>query len=133
MSVQPTNAELDILRLLWRQGEATVREVNESLNETSDKEIGYTTTLKIMQIMHDKGLLVRRKEGKTHIYAANIDEKETQNSLLDRLIDTAFSGSAMKLVVQALGHRQTSAEELDAIRELLDKMEKGGSGENVKT
>lgn len=124
MANQPTNSELDILRILWKAGEATVREINESLNQESEKEIGYTTTLKIMQIMHGKGFLTRRKEGKTHIYTANIDEKETQNTLVDRLIDSAFSGSAMKLVVQALGHRKTSAEELDAIREFLDSIEK---------
>lgn len=123
MANQPTNSELEVLRFLWKAGEATVREINESLNERSEKEIGYTTTLKIMQIMHEKGLLVRRKEGKTHIYSSNIDEKETQNGLLDRLIDSAFSGSAMKLVVQALGHRKTSSEELEAIREFLDSME----------
>lgn len=123
MANQPTNSELEILRVLWKTREATVREINESLNLKSEKEIGYTTTLKIMQIMHEKGLLVRRKEGKTHIYTSNIDEKETQNGLLDRLIDSAFSGSAMKLVVQALGHRKTSSEELEAIREFLDSME----------
>lgn len=123
MPSQPTNAELDILRLLWKAKEATVRDINESLNKTSEKEIGYTTTLKIMQIMHEKGLVKRRKEGKTHFYTANIDEKETQNSLLDRLIDTAFSGSAMNMVVQALGHRKTSPEELEAIRKFLDQME----------
>lgn len=123
MPSQPTNAELEILRLLWKAKEATVRDINESLNQTSDKEIGYTTTLKIMQIMHEKGLVTRRKEGKTHFYTAEIDEKETQNSLLDRLIDTAFSGSAMNMVVQALGHRMTSPEELEAIRKFLDQME----------
>lgn len=123
MANQPTNSELEVFRVLWKTREATVREINESLNQESVKEIGYTTTLKIMQIMHEKGLLIRRKEGKTHIYTSNIDEKETQNGLLDRLIDSAFSGSAMKLVVQALGHRKTSSEELDAIREFLDSME----------
>lgn len=128
MANQPTNSELEILRILWKTREATVREINESLNQESVKEIGYTTTLKIMQIMHEKGLLVRRKEGKTHIYTSNIDEKETQNGLLDRLIDSAFSGSAMKLVVQALGHRSTSSEELDAIREFLDSMEGNEKG-----
>lgn len=128
MANQPTNSELEILRILWKTKEATVREINESLNQESVKEIGYTTTLKIMQIMHEKGLLIRRKEGKTHIYTSNIDEKETQNGLLDRLIDSAFSGSAMKLVVQALGHRKTSSEELDVIREFLDSMEDNKKG-----
>ncbi len=119
--LKPTESELEILQLLWHNGPSTVRAVNEQLNEKRD--VGYTTSLKIMQIMHEKGLLTRRKEGKTHIYTANIDEEETQNKLVDRLIDSAFSGSAMKLVVQALGHRKTSAEELDAIREFLDSME----------
>ncbi len=125
MTPSPTNAELDILRIVWSLQEATVREVNEALNAESNKEVGYTTTLKFMQIMHEKGLLSRRKEGKTHIYLPAIDQKETQNSLLDRLIDSAFQGSAMRLVMQALGHRQTSQEELDAIRQLLDDIEKG--------
>ncbi len=121
--MQPTNSELDILRIIWDRQEATVRDVHETLNEGADKETGYTTTLKLMQIMHEKGLLARRKEGKTHIYVASQEAQAAKNSLLDRLIDTAFQGSALNMVVQALGHRPASREELDAIRSFLDEME----------
>lgn len=121
--MQPTNSELDILRIIWDRKEATVRDVHEALNEGADRETGYTTTLKLMQIMHEKGLLARRKEGKTHIYAASQEAQAAKNSLLDRLIDTAFQGSALNMVVQALGHRSASKEELDAIRSFLDEME----------
>lgn len=128
--MQPTNAELDILRTIWDRGPSTVREVNEALNARADRDIGYTTTLKQMQIMHDKGMLSRSKQGKTHTYAAAVAEQETQRGLLDRLIDTAFQGSALKLVMQALGQGRASAEELEAIRELLDQIEEDQAGSN---
>ena len=123
---KPTNSELEILRVLWNGGPQTVRSVNELLNQqraASDKEIGYTTTLKLMQIMHNKGFLQRHREGKTHIYQAAITEKATQQQLIDRLLDTAFHGSAMKLVMQTLGSRKSSPEELDEIRRFLDELE----------
>jgi BlaI family penicillinase repressor len=122
---KPTNSELEILRLLWQKGPQTVREINEAMNEqrrADAKAIGYTTTLKLMQIMHEKRLLSRRREGKTHIYRAAVTEKATQQQLLDRLLDTAFHGSAMKLVMQALGSRESSPEELDEIRRFLDQL-----------
>ncbi|MDX2305364.1 MAG: BlaI/MecI/CopY family transcriptional regulator [Microscillaceae bacterium] len=122
--LKPTEAELEILQILWKHGASTVRFVNEQLNE--QREVGYTTTLKMMQVMHEKGLLLRDDSQRTHVFRAQITEEDTQKSLLDRLLHTAFGGSAMKLVQQALGNHQTSKEELQKIKKLIDKMEKGG-------
>ena len=118
---KPTNAELEILQLLWEQGPSTVRAVNDILNK--EKPVGYTTTLKIMQIMHEKDLVQRTKSGKTHIYKARITRADAQRQMIDRMLDTVFQGSAMKLVLQALGNRPTSTEELDEIRAFLDDLE----------
>ncbi|MDB4286074.1 BlaI/MecI/CopY family transcriptional regulator [bacterium] len=127
-STQPTDGEFEILLVLWEKGPSTVRVINESLNKKrpeSAKEIGYTTTLKLMQIMAEKGLLSRSKSGKTHIYKPEIDQSETQQRLVNKLMDKAFQGSAMKLVQQALGNRETSTQELDEIRKFLDELEEG--------
>jgi predicted transcriptional regulator len=120
-SHKPTEAELEILQILWQNGPCTVRFVNEMLSR--HKEVGYTTTLKLMQIMNEKGLVSRDEDNRTHIYQARVSEQETQQHLLDRFLDTTFRGSAMKLVMQALGNHQTSKEELDQIRQLLDQIE----------
>ena len=120
MAYHPTNGELEILQILWENGPSTVRLVNEKLSQ--EKEVGYTTTLKLMQIMNEKGILSRTREGKTHIYRAELSEGETQKTLVDKLLDTAFQGSAMKLVMQALGNRSSSTEELDEIRRFLDQL-----------
>ena len=117
--IKPTDGELEIFNILWKKGPSTVRVVHEQLN----KDAGYTTTLKIMQIMAEKGLVTRNEEGRTHIYTAAAPEEETQQHLLNRFLDTAFRGSAMKLVMQALGNRKTSKDELNQIRNLLDRME----------
>ncbi|MEZ4826817.1 MAG: BlaI/MecI/CopY family transcriptional regulator [Bacteroidia bacterium] len=125
---KPTNGELEILRILWDHGPSTVRFINDMLS--TDKEVGYTTTLKLMQIMYEKGLLERSRDGKTHIYHALVSEEEAQRQLLDRFLDTTFQGSAMKLVMQALGSHRTTPEELDEIRRFIDDLEnnqkKGG-------
>ncbi|GHB68058.1 BlaI/MecI/CopY family transcriptional regulator [Persicitalea jodogahamensis] len=118
---KPTDSELEILSFLWQHGPSTVRQVHDFLAKT--KEAGYTTTLKLMQIMQEKGLLSRTEEGRSHIYTAQVSEEETQQSLLGRFVETAFRGSAAQLVMQALGTHQTSAEELDEIRQLLDNLE----------
>lgn len=118
---KPSEGELEILRILWHASPATVRQVNERLNE--QRPVGYTTTLKQMQIMHEKGLLSREKEGKTHLYRPLISENETRSRLIDKLLDSAFGGSTAELVMQALGHHRTSREELDEIRQLLDQLE----------
>ena len=101
-----------------------MRDINDQLNEK--REVGYTTTLKLMQIMFEKGILTRTKSGKTHTYIAQISEQEVQQDLVDKLLDVAFEGSAMKLVMQALGNHQSSVAELDEIRSFLDELEKKG-------
>jgi len=118
---KPTESELEILQLLWKNGPATVRTINDQLNLKRD--IGYTTSLKIMQIMHEKGMVTREPKGRSHIYHAVYQEQETQKVLLDKFLETAFGGSAMKLVMQALGNRKSSKTELQQIRNLLDRME----------
>ena len=118
---KPTESELEILHVLWEHGPSSVRFVNDKLNE--EREIGYTTTLKLMQIMADKGLALRNTESRTHIYKAAVSEADTQKRLLQKFVDTAFRGSAVKLVMQALGNHQASPKELDEIKALIEKME----------
>lgn len=118
---RPTDAELAILRVLWERGPRTVREVHEELSPTQDT--GYTTVLKLMQIMTDKGLVVRDESQRAHVYATRYSEQRTQRQLLGDLIDRAFGGSPAKLVMQALSETKATADELSAIRHLLDQME----------
>ncbi len=119
---KPTDSELEILQVLWDDGESTVRAVNEKLSES--RHVGYTTTLKLMQIMTEKGLLARRKEGKTHIYSPTVSKSSTQQQLLSKLLHSAFDGSASSLVIQALGNSKSSKKELDEIREFLNELDK---------
>ncbi|MDQ3535776.1 MAG: BlaI/MecI/CopY family transcriptional regulator [Bacteroidota bacterium] len=119
----PTDSELEILQLLWQNGPSTVRFVNEELNKL--KEVGYTTTLKLMQIMLEKGILIRNDESRTHIYTSAISEDAAQKKLLDKFMDATFRGSAMKLVTQALGSGKTSQQELDEIKKLIEQLEGG--------
>jgi predicted transcriptional regulator len=118
---KPTEAELEILSLLWEKKEASVRQIHDEISKT--KETGYTTTLKIMQIMHAKGMVSRDEKSRTHIYTPSTNQGETQKSLLKNLMTTAFGGSAKKLVIQALGQENPSKEELNEIREFLDQLE----------
>jgi BlaI family penicillinase repressor len=120
---RPTAAELEVLNVIWKHGPSTVRFVNERLNE--EKLTGYTTTLKIMQIMAEKGLLKRDERQRSHLYGAAAPERQVQKLLLDRLLEQAFGGSALKLVMQALGGHKATPEEISRIRELLDHMEGG--------
>jgi predicted transcriptional regulator len=115
---RPTDAELAILQVLWRRQAATVREVHEELG--TDRRIGYTTVLKLLQIMTDKGLVERDESQRAHVYQAVLSEEATQRSMVTHLLDKAFSGSASRLVLQALASRPASASELDEIRTLLD-------------
>jgi predicted transcriptional regulator len=126
---KPTDSELQILQILWQFGPSTVRFVNEKIN--LEKPVGYTTTLKIMQIMFEKKLVKREMDGKTHIYQANITEKDTQDELLDRFLNLAFKGSAMKMVMHALGNNRTTKQELEEIRKMLDKLEKSTNDEPI--
>ena len=118
---RPTDRELTILRILWDNGPSTVREVNEAMNE--DQDTGYTTTLKLMQIMIDKGLLRRDDSRFKHIYKPAMTEEKTQKLLVGELLETAFSGSAEKLVMRALSAKKVSAKELEKIRKILDEFE----------
>ena len=119
-SIKPTESELEILQILWTKGLATVREVHEELAAT--KEVGYTTTLKLMQIMHEKGLVKRDDSIKTHIYQAAVSKEKTQKQLLNKMIDSLFGGSSGELVMQALGNHKASAEELEEIQKILDNL-----------
>ena len=118
---KPTEAELEILSLLWEMKEASVRQVHERLAET--KDTGYTTTLKIRQIMHAKGLVSRDEESRTHLYRPLIKQSETQQSLVKNLLATAFGGSSKSLVMQALGQENPSKKEIEEIRAFLDQLE----------
>lgn len=132
MISKPTDSELEILHILWEQGPCTVRTVNDLLNEQrrnaavkSKESAGYTTTLKLMQIMFEKGLVSREEEGRTHSYTARVRESDTQELLLQQFVDHAFRGSTARLVMQALGNHEASAEELDEIKALIAKIEQG--------
>ncbi|HMJ86877.1 MAG TPA: BlaI/MecI/CopY family transcriptional regulator [Vicinamibacterales bacterium] len=118
---RPTDSELAILRVLWERGPSTVREVHEALTDS-----GYTTVLKMLQIMTDKGLVVRDESERAHVYASSISEQRTQRQLLADLMDRAFGGSPTKLVMQALSGRKANTADLTAIRELLDTLEGEG-------
>jgi|SRR5687767_11362515 BlaI family transcriptional regulator, penicillinase repressor len=124
---QPTPAELSILRVLWRRGKSTVREVQEDLNRDrpGDSPTGYTTVLKLMQIMTDKGIVRRDESQRTHVYEAKASEEHTQRRLVKDLLDRAFGGSAQKLVLQALSTKKASPQEIAEIRSLLDELERG--------
>ena len=116
---KPTESELEILSVLWENGPSTVRFVNEKLG----KDTGYTTTLKLMQIMHEKGMVERVAEGRSHIYSAVARQEDMQVRLLDRLLQTAFGGSASRLVMQALGNHRASEAELREIKDLIKTLE----------
>jgi BlaI family transcriptional regulator, penicillinase repressor len=118
---RPTDAELAILNVLWDRGPSTVREVHDELSRSHDT--GYTTILKLLQIMTDKGLVVRNESQRAHVYSARHSEQRTQRQLLGDLVDRAFGGSSAKLVMQALIGTRASAAELTQIRQLLDQME----------
>lgn len=118
---RPTDAELAILRILWGRGASTVRQVHEALSR--DRPTAYTTTLKMLQIMTEKGLVRRDESDRTHVYQPRLSEEQTQRQLVRDLLDRAFGGSASKLVMQALATRRASSEELSEIRKLIDGRE----------
>jgi predicted transcriptional regulator len=122
---RPTDAELAILRVLWDRGPSTVRDVHEALSASQTS--GYTTVLKLLQIMTDKGLVVRDETNRAHVYGPKLTEQGTQRQLLRDLVDKAFAGSSANLVLQALSGRRASTKELREIRALLDEIEKGDS------
>lgn len=120
-AARPTESELEILQVLWELGPATVRAVNDRLNER--REVGYTTTLKLLQIMFEKGFVARSENARTHLYAAGVEESATKGVLLRQFVDTAFRGSAMQLVMQALGDHDATPTELDEIKALIQQIE----------
>lgn len=120
--MKPTDAELEILHVLWTNGPSTVRQVHDALSQNRD--LGYTTALKLMQIMVEKGLLTRQEDARSHTYTAAVNEEETQQGLVDRFVETAFRGSASKLVMQVLGNHKASREELDEIKLLLNNLDR---------
>ena len=124
MNVKPTNSELEILQIVWKRGSATVREVNEELSKDKRAEIGYTTTLKLMQIMHEKGLLERETSSRTHVYKALVSQFKTSQNLLESLIENVFNGSAAQLVMQALSNKKSSKKEIEMIKKYLDELDK---------
>ena len=123
--VKPTESELEILNILWQHNTATVRDVHEELSKT--KDAGYTTTLKLMQIMHEKGLVKRDESMRTHVYQSAVNKERTQKHFLDKMIDSLFGGSSTQLVLQALGsgEQKVSAEELEQLQTILNNLKKG--------
>jgi BlaI family transcriptional regulator, penicillinase repressor len=121
--LQPTSGELEILQVLWDAGPITVREVYETLSKR--KPIVYTTVLKLMQIMTDKGLVKRDEAQRAHVYSAQVEREDTQQQVVRDLLNRLFQGSAKQLVMQALAAGKTSREERDEIRRLLDQISRG--------
>lgn len=121
-SNKPTDTELEILNVLWDFGPSTVKFVNEKMNEK--KETGYTTTLKLMQIMAEKGILDRERESRSHVYSTEYKKSDTQNTMINKLAKSMFGGSSAQLAMQALGSSNVSKEELDEIKKLLGQIEK---------
>ena len=119
--IKPTESELSILTVLWKDGPSTVRHVNEKLN--LERRVGYTNTLKMMQIMHEKGLLTRDESERSHIYNSAIEPEDVKRNLIENMVNSVFEGNTSKLLVHALGNYRPSKEELKEIRELLSKLE----------
>lgn len=122
----PTPSELEILNVLWKLKEATTQTVNTALN--TERKVGYTSTLKIMQLMTQKGLLDRRKEGKSHVYFPLLEQTQIQGNLLQTFVKNTFGGSSSSLMLQLLGNKNVSQEELKQIKDLIENMEDGNNG-----
>jgi BlaI family penicillinase repressor len=122
MNVKPTDSELEILNILWHRGASTVRDVHDEL--AKNKQAGYTTTLKLMQIMYEKKLLKRNDSSKSHVYTTNISQETTQGQLVKRMIDSVFNGSASTMVMQALGNHKPNKKEITEIKKYLEEIEK---------
>ncbi len=123
MQAEPTKSELEILQVLWQFGPSTVRFVNDQLNEQK-RAVQYTSTLKLMQIMTEKGMLVSDKTQMKHVYSPAIEEKKTKGFLLEKFVDALYNGSSSSLVMQLLGNKKTTQDEIEEIRSLLDKLDK---------
>src|SRR5687768_18294917 len=121
--IKPTEKELEILQILWEKGAIAVKDVQIFMG--GDEQNGYTTILKLLQIMYEKGLVTRQKSGKLHLYQAVVSRENTTQQIVDKMIDTVFQGSAMQLVMSALGNNKSSKEELSEIKKYLDKLQGG--------
>ena len=119
--MEPTKAELEILQVLWELGSSTVRAVNDKLN--TQREVNYTSTLKLMQIMVDKNILKRDETHMKHIYSVAEEEQKTKAHLLDKFVESMYKGSVSKLVLELLGNKKTSQQELDEIKDMLKQLE----------
>ncbi len=126
MMSKPSDSELEIMQILWEKGPLTVRDVNESLN--LERRVGYTTTLKIMQIMNEKKMLTRDTAQRSHIYSPTLKPEDVQKNILDHVIRTAFRGNSSNLVLSLLGNHQASAGEMAEIKELIEEIEKKDHG-----
>jgi predicted transcriptional regulator len=122
---RPTDAELAILRVLWERGPSTVREVHAVLEERQERELAYTTVLKLLQVMHDKQLVLRDESQRSHVYTPVSSEGAVQGRLLGDLVEKAFRGSAASLVMRALSEHRADPEQIAEIRALLDSIERG--------
>lgn len=123
MQSEPTKSELEILQILWRFGPSTVRLINDELNEQK-RAVNYSSTLKLMQIMAEKGLLETDKTNMKHVYSVTVEEKKTKGFLLDKFVETMYNGSNSSLMMQLLGNKKTSQKEIDEIRKMLDTLDK---------
>lgn len=130
MITKPSDSELEIMQILWEKGPLTVREVNDYLN--MGRRVGYTTTLKIMQIMAEKKLLTRDTEQRSHIYSPAKEPGDVQSNILDHVIKTAFRGNTGKLVLRALGNHNTTPSEMEEIKALIEEMENNSDGTSRK-
>ena len=128
MNDKITNSEMRVLRILWDLGPSKVRTLNDELNKKHD--IGYTSTLKLMQTMNQKGMLTREKEGVSHVYSSAIDQNKTQKSILNKILEYDFAGSKMNLMMQLFGDEKTDKKDMDEIRSFIKKMDKANENES---
>jgi BlaI family penicillinase repressor len=119
---EPTRAQLEILQILWKHGPSTVRFVNDQLNQQKES-LSYTSTLKLMQIMHEKGMLQRDESSMTHIYSTQLEEGKTKGVVLKKFVDAMYNGSAKSLILELLGNQETSGKQWDKIKDLLNQLE----------
>lgn len=129
--MKPTASEMEILQILWEEGDSTVREVHDILSRK--KASGYTTTLKLMQIMHDKGLLRRNDEARSHVYTAAVKKESMQKQAVSKMINGMFKGSPAKLIMHALGNHKATKEEIAEIKKYLNEMENDVSAKTKST
>lgn len=122
-NVEPTRAQLEILQLLWKYGPSTVRFVNDQLNQQQNQSLSYTSTLKLMQIMHEKGLVHRDESNMTHVYSALLEEGKTKSIVLKKFVDSVYEGSVKKLMLELLGNEKMNGKDLDTIKEMLNRLE----------